>query len=502
MSPEGRWRVLPPSDATGRAVAYGSWVAWQQADPEPVVTGEHGFEPVVTGDTGARRRHRTRQWLWRRPYRMMLAIGIIQVYGTAAAGDRTPGRLDLVLHGHRLPNTGLLLLVVAAAALPLSKPSPRAMLVAATVPTVAYFGLGFPDGPGFLAMMLAASVAITRGYRRFAWVTVVAGYLGYLLLTLGLHLDLALGAPPVTPGRAASVGLWAAACLGFAEALRIRAVRAAEAAQLLAEQRKAAAERERAEVERSRAEVERTRAEVQHSRAEAEQARRQASEERLRIAGELHDVIGHHLSLINVQASVGLHLMDQQPQQARDSLAAIKSASAEALRETRAVLATLQATATAPRAPTPGVADLDRLVGEAAAAGLPVTLSATGDLGTLPPALDMAVYRTVREALTNVRRHAGTVGAVAVNVGIGGGVGGRRLEVEVVDDGQPVQPASDGRPVPIAGRAAADEPGGTGLAGMSARATALGGCVEAGTLPAGGFRVRATFPLDDEEQQV
>src|SRR5439155_25583391 len=125
-----------------------------------------------------------------------------------------------------------------------------------------------------------------------------------------------------------TVGAWLVVALAFAEMIRVRTAHFAEMA--------------------------RTRAES--ARARAEQEKRQASEERLRIAQELHDVLGHHLSLINVQAGVGLHLMDERPEQARAALTAIKQASAEALREVRAVLGVLRADEErAPRAPGPSL---------------------------------------------------------------------------------------------------------------------------------------------------
>jgi len=114
--------------------------------------------------------------------------------------------------------------------------------------------------------------------------------------------------------------------------------------------------------------VELSRTHAEQARVRAEQQRRQASEERLRIARELHDVLGHHLSLISVQAGVGLHLMDDQPEQARTALLAIKQASAEALREVRAVLGVLRADEEqAPRAPAPSLANLATLAEDAGA---------------------------------------------------------------------------------------------------------------------------------------
>src|SRR5690606_35800167 len=196
--------------------------------------------------------------------------------------------------------------------------------------------------------------------------------------------------------------------------------------------------------------------------------RRHASEERLRIAQELHDVIGHHLSLINVQAGVGLHLMDSRPEQARAALSAIKQASAEALGEVRSVLATLRAAdEAAPRTPALGLDRLAELTGDA---GLPVQTSIVGTARPLPPEVDRAAYRIVREALTNVRRHAGAGAAARVVVEYGA----KELVVRVDDDGGGATPAA-----PV------NE--GTGIGGMRERAEALGGSPAAGPrVPGGG----------------
>jgi signal transduction histidine kinase len=243
-----------------------------------------------------------------------------------------------------------------------------------------------------------------------------------------------------------------------------------------------------AEVARGRSErfAEMRRAGAEAARARAEQSRRQASEERLRIARELHDVLGHHLSLINMRAGVALHLLDTQPperapEQARDAFAAIKQASAEALREVRGVLAALRpADESAPRSPTPGLAELDALVEQARAAGLPVTLRLDGLPAQLPAEVDRAAYRIVQEALTNVRRHAGPSATATVCIGWSP----EALAVRVDDDG--AGPAAT----------APAEPG-NGIPGMRERAAALGGELSAGGRAGGGFRVDATLPLAD-----
>ncbi|MDQ3947486.1 MAG: sensor histidine kinase, partial [Actinomycetota bacterium] len=217
-------------------------------------------------------------------------------------------------------------------------------------------------------------------------------------------------------------------------------------------------------------------AEAEHAR--AEQVRRRASEERLQIARELHDVLAHNISLINVQAGVALHLIDERPEQARTALAAIKEASGEALREVRSVLGMLrQVDEAAPRDPAPSLARIDSLVSRAEAAGLAVRVQAEGEPRPLPAGLDLAAFRIVQEALTNVARHAGATSAT-VRVGYGPDA----LTVEVDDDGRGVgSPSTVGT--------------GSGIAGMRERAAALGGQFQAGPRPGGGFRVQARFPL-------
>ncbi|GAA1629799.1 sensor histidine kinase [Actinoplanes couchii] len=222
-----------------------------------------------------------------------------------------------------------------------------------------------------------------------------------------------------------------------------------------------------------------TRAREEQRRAQAEQKRRQESEERLRMAQELHDVLGHHLSLINVQAGVGLHLMDNRPEQAREALTAIKTASAEALREVRSVLAVLRTEGEpAPREPSPG---LDRLPALTTDAGFPVTTHIEGDPRPLPPEVDRAAYRIAQEALTNVRRHAAPSPSVRVELTYAPAT----LTLRITDTPLPGSPA----------RAAGRSPGsGNGITGMRARAESLGGHVAAGPLPSGGFQVTATLP--------
>ncbi|HEY4790092.1 MAG TPA: histidine kinase, partial [Actinomycetes bacterium] len=195
---------------------------------------------------------------------------------------------------------------------------------------------------------------------------------------------------------------------------------------------------------------------------------------------ELHDVLAHNISLINVQAGVALHLMDEQPGQSRSALVAIKQASNDALGELRSVLDVLrQGDEAPPRAPASGLAHLDSLVSGAGAAGLEVRTRVEGTPRPLSAGTDLAAYRIIQEALTNVTRHAGPATASVL--------------VRYTQDGLTVQVDDDGR-----GPSSPNGSGGNDIRGMRERVAALGGDLEAGARPGGGFRVLAHLPLDDQ----
>jgi signal transduction histidine kinase len=219
-------------------------------------------------------------------------------------------------------------------------------------------------------------------------------------------------------------------------------------------------------------------------RGREEAAARRASDERLAIARDLHDVVAHSISVINVQANTALHLMDRQPDRAREALTAIREVSGHALTELGSVLGALRDTA-APLAPAPGVARLDDLAARARSAGFAVSVAAEGPARTLPAAVDAAAYRIVQEALTNAVRHSGGHAASVLLR-----YGDDDLVIEVSDDGGGTA-ASGGRSAAGAARATGS---GNGLAGMAERARALGGTVDAGPRPGGGFRVLARLP--------
>ncbi|MFG3040565.1 sensor histidine kinase [Streptomyces sp. NPDC048330] len=213
--------------------------------------------------------------------------------------------------------------------------------------------------------------------------------------------------------------------------------------------------------------------------------------ERLRIARELHDVIAHSIGVVAIQAGVGHRVIETQPAEARKALAVIESVSRETLSGLRRTLGALRTPAEdspvpgeAPRAPAPGLADLDRLAASTADAGVRVEVRHLGDPGRpLPPEVDLAAYRIVQESLTNVVRHA-----AAPDCRVTVERTGDALVVEIADDG-PARPAgsADGGP----GGAG----GGYGIVGMRERTALLGGRFSAGPRPGGGFHVTALLPL-------
>ncbi|WP_236051211.1 sensor histidine kinase [Nonomuraea cypriaca] len=219
-------------------------------------------------------------------------------------------------------------------------------------------------------------------------------------------------------------------------------------------------------------EAERRALDAEHGK--EEEARRRESEERLRIARELHDVLGHNISMINVQAAAALHGLKKRPEDAEAALRTIKDTSKETLRELRTTLGVLrQVDEDAPTAPPDSLARVADLV---AASGLEVRTELSGPLDAVPTEVDLAAARIIREALTNVSRHSGTTEATLTVSNTSG-----NIMICVEDDGP---------------GATYDGGSGFGLQGMRERATALGGTLEAAARPEGGFRVRARLPLN------
>jgi signal transduction histidine kinase len=353
-----------------------------------------------------------------------LGIGLFQVVGSLGAADNQPER-------KAIDGLALVLVLLGPAALAVRDRWPLVAAAVASAAAVVYIGSGYPYGPIFVSVAFALFTAVQAGHRRSTWTVAALGYGGYLVAML---VDPTAGPGPPAAHLALVAG-WLAVILAVSEVVRTRREQAAEAA-----------------------------------RAEAEEERRRVGEQRLVIAQELHDVLAHNISLINVQAGVALHLIDEQPDQARTALANIKEASRDALHELRTALDLLRR-GDAPRKPAPRLDDLDTLVAGVRAGGLDVRLEVDPSVVPLPSAVELAAYRIVQEALTNVTRHA-RADAVTVRLGYGDGV-----TIEVIDDG-------------VGGPAGP----GNGIAGMRERAVALGGTVEAGPLPGGGFRVVAHLP--------
>jgi len=381
---------------------------------------------------------RLRHW-WARPDRhrwadvvLALAIGIVEVLATYLAAQTQPERRALDV-------TGTLLLGAGAAALVVRRRYPMVALCLAEASMLLFWLLGYPRGPVFLAVAVVVFTAATAGRRVIAWAALL---LGFAVISLLPHL-LGNESAPSPPVSVALAG-WMVVLATAAEVVRVR--------------------RER---------------EVAALRTRLEEERRLASDERVRISRDLHDVLAHSISVINVQASVALHLIEERPEQARIALTAIKDVSKDALHELRSVLAALrQPDEPAERAPAPSLSNLDALVTRTAAGGLDVRTEVAGPLERLPASVDLAAFRILQEALTNVIRHAGTSNAMVRVVH-----DGEMLLLEVEDDGH-------GRP------ANGDDGLGTGIRGMRERAAALGGAIEAGPRPGGGFRVLARLPLD------
>ena len=342
-----------------------------------------------------------------------------------------------------------ILLVAGPLALLVRRRWPARVLAATLACGLAYAARTYPEGPSSLAIYPALwTVALTLP-RRAAWVAAGGTALAVAGIELFLYGDTMFDGEPLYAAVTVFAAMW------WGEAVRARRAYVAEL-------------RDRAE------RAERTR---------EEEARRRVDEERMRIARELHDVVSHTIGVISVQAGVASHLLERRPDKAAESLAAIRQASDEALGELHAMLGVLRdgdgaGGPGAPLSPAPGLGELDVLVAQAAGAGLEVQVSLEGEPRRLPPAVDLAAYRVVQESLTNVIRHA-RAGRADITVRHAGG----RVVVEVTDDGR-------ARPGSRSGNR-----GGKGILGMRERARALGGSLEAGPRPEGGFRVAATLPL-------
>jgi len=302
-----------------------------------------------------------------------------------------------------------------------------------------YLLAGHPPGPIYIAPFFALLTLVSVS-RLVVWIT--SAIVGAALLTV---------TPIGTGGTWLSAAIWAGVWL-FLTGL--------SAVWLMIRRRFVAEARARADLAK---------------RNEAAEGRRRTAEERLSIAREMHDVVGHSLAVISLQAGVAERLLETRPDEVRKSVAAIRKVSREALTELRAELALLRGDgAPAERAPAPDLRALPGLVASMREAGLQVELDIDADQKPVPEIVAAAAYRIAQESLTNVVRHAG----VGVHTTVRVAFDGKNLQVEVVDDG----------------RGGGGEPTGSGIDGMRERVAVLGGEFAAGARPQGGFRVWASIP--------
>ncbi|MFF7310985.1 histidine kinase [Streptomyces sp. NPDC008137] len=347
---------------------------------------------------------------------------------------RTPDPLSLVL------------MVLGAAALVFRRRAPMTVLVLTGTVSVVESVTGDPRAPVAMSAVIALYTVASTTDRPTTW------RVG--LLTTTVLTGAAMAAGPLPWYAQENLGIVAWAGIGATAGDAVRSRRAF-----------IQAIRERAE------RAERTR---------EEEARRRVAEERLRIARDLHDVVAHHIALVNVQAGVAAHVMDKRPDQAKEALAHVRDASRSALNELRATVGLLRQSGDpeAPTEPAPGLDRLDELAGTFRNAGQRIEVARTDQGTALPAAVDLAAYRIIQEALTNVQKHAGPHAKAEVSVVRVG----PNIEITVLDDGsgEDADPGSGG---------------GHGLLGMRERVTALRGTLTTGPRYGGGFRVHAILPV-------
>jgi signal transduction histidine kinase len=357
---------------------------------------------------------------------------VFQIGGSIGAARRQADRATL-------DAVAFLLLAIGPVALAVRRRWPVPVLVVTLGATLAYLSGGYPYGPIFFSLLVAFFTAVIAGHRLAAWLVAGTGLAVYITVV-------PLAGQEPRPGwlHVFGIATWLLLVLVVAEVLRMG--------------------RERR---------------VEKLRAYEQERRRQASEQRLRIAQDLHDALAHNISMINVQAGVALHLIDERPEQAQTALAAIKEASSDALGELRSVLEVLRQPETESTITAHRLDDLEELLSRASIAGLTVSLRTQGRVRRLQPNVESAAYRVIQEALTNVVRHA-AASTVTVVVRYGDDA----LTLLIDDNGTGAVAATPGT--------------GSGIAGMTERITALGGSLEAGPRSGGGFRVRAGIPLGGE----
>ncbi|RVX41843.1 signal transduction histidine kinase [Nonomuraea polychroma] len=389
---------------------------------------------------------------------LALFITVIHVEGSVARGAGEVGSRPLTDFGY----LGYVLLIVSGVVVAARRRWPVPVFGTTALASLVYYGLDFPNGSGWLGLFVALYTLAAYGDGRRSLVTAGVGTavlaIGWLVAAADIEPRDAIGWVFFRIGASVM-----SAALG--ESVRSRRVIAAEA-------------QERAEL------AERTR---------EEEARARVDAERLRIAREVHDTVAHAIAIINVQSGVTAHVLDKRPEVAREALQAIEQTSSRALREMRAILGVLRDDGNG-RVPYPGLEQIDELTAKAREAGLDIKLEATSAAAPLPSAVESAAYRILQESITNVIRHVGpTRVTVVLNPGF------EVLEIRVTDEGRRAAPGDD----PADQHLSAQHPTSTGssakpsrgILGMRERCQLLGGELDAGPLPGGGFQVKARLPL-------
>ncbi|MFD0142363.1 MULTISPECIES: sensor histidine kinase [unclassified Streptomyces] len=392
---------------------------------------------------------RGRQWLRAHPLAFdgALAFAVLVCMITASFAD-PHGSRNGPTFGDRTPDaSSVLLMVLGAGALVLRRRDPLAVLAFTGAVTLVELITDNSPAPVTMSTVIALFTVAARTDRPTTW---RVGLTTMAVLTCGAML---FGPTPWYAQENLGVFAWTGMAAAAGDAVRSR----------------------RAFVDAIRERAERA------ERTRDEEARRRVAEERLRIARDLHDVVAHHIALVNVQAGVAAHVMDRRPDQAKEALAHVRNASRSALNELRATVGLLRQSGDpeAPTEPAPGLTVLDELLATFRHAGLPVELARASDDAALPAAVDLAAYRIIQEALTNVQKHAGPDAKAEVSVVRVG----RTVEITVLDNGVPQQSATG------------DGTGGHGLIGMRERVGALGGTLTAAPRYGGGFRVQAILPV-------
>jgi signal transduction histidine kinase len=417
------------------------------------LTEVYGCGPggVVSAQAGtvSRRGMMVAVQVWR-PGRLAVDAAV----SVAAALITTAGHSDRVAVW--LPHSVIVPLAVGQGLLLLARRrAPMAVLAATTLLGVFMLAVGYPAVPATFATWCAAYALAVHGRR--AGGAEATGTLWGTAPVLAAAVAVAVAS--VAPGARDHSGAWSsftqgaliAACWALGYALRTRR-------EYVAELKDRAARLEAAEGER---------------------AARAVVDERLRIARELHDVIGHSISLIVIQSEAAARSARSNPDAVPAFLSRISAASRQALVEMRGVLAVLRPDAEAELSPQPGLEQVGGLVASLRAGGLETRLEV--EPMYLPPGMALAVYRIVQESLTNVLRHAGAGAKAGVTIIRSGGT----VRVSVHDDG-----------AGPSGRASSTA---HGIVGMRERVAAYGGTLRTGARPGGGFEVEASIPLPGQE---